>query len=73
MILKLYQDASSSRINFSKVKPYELEHIKIELTNQDKGVVEFSIKMPGVRVENSIFDNSNCEYLLGVTLRILRE
>ena len=34
VILKLYEDASSS--NFSKVKPYVLEHIKIELINQDK-------------------------------------
>ena len=34
--LKLYEDASSSEINFSKAKPYGLEHIKIELINQDK-------------------------------------
>ena len=28
VILKLYEDASSSKLNFSKVKPYGLEHIK---------------------------------------------
>ena len=28
MILKLYEDASSSKLNFSKAKPYGLEHIK---------------------------------------------
>ena len=36
VILKLYEDASSSKINFSKVKPYVLEYIKIELINKDK-------------------------------------
>ena len=34
--LKLYEDASSSKINFSKANPYGSEHIKIELINQDK-------------------------------------
>ena len=36
MILKLYEDASSPEINFLKANSYELEHIKIELINQDK-------------------------------------
>ena len=36
VILKLYEDESSSKINFSKPKPYGLEHIQIELVNQDK-------------------------------------
>ena len=36
VILKLCQDAFSSMINFSKVKPYGQEHIKLELINQDK-------------------------------------
>ena len=35
VILKLHEDAPSSKINFSKPKPYELEHIKIELVNLD--------------------------------------
>ena len=36
VILKLYQDASRSKIIFSKAKSYGLEHLKIELINQDK-------------------------------------
>ena len=36
IILKLYDDASSSKINFSKAKNYRLEHIKIEKINQGK-------------------------------------
>ena len=35
VILKLYKDASTSKINFSKVNLYGLGHIKIELINQD--------------------------------------
>ena len=34
VILKLYKDASSLKINFWKVKRYGLEHIKIELTRK---------------------------------------
>ena len=29
VILKLHEDASSSKIHFSKAKPYGLEHIKV--------------------------------------------
>ena len=36
VILKLYEDASSRKMNFSKAKTYGLEYIKIELINQDK-------------------------------------
>ena len=36
VILKLYEDASRLKINFSTARPYGLEHIKIELINQDK-------------------------------------
>ena len=36
VILIQYEDASSSKINFSKAKPYWLEYIKIEWINQDK-------------------------------------
>ena len=36
VILKLYEDASSLKINFSKAGPYWLEHIRIELINQEK-------------------------------------
>ena len=36
MILKLCEDASSLKINFLKTKFYGLEHIKIELINQEK-------------------------------------
>ena len=36
VILKLYQDPSRSKIIFSKDKSYGLEHLKIELINQDK-------------------------------------
>ena len=36
VILKLYEDKSSSKMNFSKAKPYELEHIKKDLINQCK-------------------------------------
>ena len=36
VILKLFKDASRSKINFSKAKHYGLEHIRIELINQDK-------------------------------------
>ena len=35
-ILSLYEDASSPRINFQKVKPYGLAHMKMELINQNK-------------------------------------
>ena len=35
-ILKLYEDAFNSKIKFQKLKPYRLEHIKIELMDQDK-------------------------------------
>ena len=35
-ILKLHEDAYTLKINFSNAKPYGLEHIKIELINQDK-------------------------------------
>ena len=35
VILKLYEDASSSKINISKAKPYALEHIKLELISKD--------------------------------------
>ena len=34
VILKLYEDASRSKINFSKAKPCGLNNIKTELTNQ---------------------------------------
>ena len=36
VILKLYEDASRSKIKFSKAKPYGLEHIKLELINKEK-------------------------------------
>ena len=36
LILKLYEDASDSKINFSKAKPYGLKHIIIEIINQNK-------------------------------------
>ena len=34
--LKLYEDASSSKMNFSKTRSFGLEHTNIELINQDK-------------------------------------
>ena len=36
VILKLYEDASRSKIKFSKAKPYGLEHVKLELINKEK-------------------------------------
>ena len=36
MILNLYEVPSSSKINFSKTKPFGLEHMKIQLINKDK-------------------------------------
>ena len=36
VILKLYENASSSKTNVSKLKPYMMVHIKIELINKDK-------------------------------------
>ena len=36
VILKLFEDASRSKINVSKAKHHGLEHIRIELINQDK-------------------------------------
>ena len=36
VILELYEDRSISKLNFLKTKAYGLEHIKKELTNQDK-------------------------------------
>ena len=35
VILKLYEDASSSKTNFSEAQQYGLDHIKIELINQE--------------------------------------
>ena len=34
--IQVFEDASRSKINFSKAKNYGLEHIRIELINQDK-------------------------------------
>ena len=61
VVLKLYGDASISKINVSKAKPYGLEHINIELINQDKWNEwsQFFIKILGVNFGNSIPDNSN--------------
>ena len=36
VILKLFEDASRSKINVSKAKHHGMEHIRIELINQDK-------------------------------------
>ena len=36
VILKLYEDASTLKINFSKAKPHGPEHIKIDMINQKK-------------------------------------
>ena len=36
MTFKLYEDASSSKINVPKAKPYGLEHVKVKLINQGK-------------------------------------
>ena len=36
LIFKLHEDASGSKINFSKAKPYGLKYIIIEIINQDK-------------------------------------
>ena len=59
VILKLYEKASSSKINFSEAKSYEL-HIKMELINHDKWIGHnFPIKILGVYFGNSILDNSN--------------
>ena len=60
VILKLYEKASSSKINFSEAKSYGLEHIKMELINHDKwNGLNFPIKILGVNFGNSILDNSN--------------
>ena len=58
MILKLYEDVSSSIRKFSKAKPYGLGHIKIESMNQDKRngmVTNYFV--------NSVIDNSNWDKL----------
>ena len=58
--LKLYEKASSSKINFSEAKSYGLEYIKMELINHDKwNGHNFPIKILGVNFGNSILDNSN--------------
>ena len=54
----LYEDAYSSKINFSKAKSYGLEHIKIDQQGQMKRS-QFSIKILGVNFGKSILDNSN--------------
>ena len=36
VILNLYEDAFTLKINFSKAQPYALEYIKIELIHQGK-------------------------------------
>ena len=52
IILKLYDDASSSKINFS-AKNYRLEHIKIEKINQGKWTGHnFSLKYLGLILVN---------------------
>ena len=60
VILKVFENACSLKINCSKVKPYELEHMKIELINP--GQMEWSqflIKVLAVNFANSILNNSN--------------
>ena len=63
MILRLYQDASTSMINFLKAK----EHVslwagayesRIHQPGQTEGS-QFSIKILGVNFDNSILDNFN--------------
>ena len=55
-------EASSSKTNLSKAKPYGQEHIKIELTNQGKwNCHNFPLKYLLVNFGNSILDNSNWE------------
>ena len=46
VILKLYEDASSSKINVSKFKPYGSWHIKIELIYQELILVILSSITP---------------------------
>ena len=56
MILKLNEDASSSKINFAKAKRYGLEYI------DQQGQMEWSQSsntIPGVSFGNTIFDKSN--------------
>ena len=60
MILKLYEDASSSKINFSKSQA--LWAGAYENRIDQPGQMEwpqFSIKIIGVNFANSILDNSN--------------
>ena len=61
MILKLYEDASSSKINFSKAKPCGLNNIKTELINQhqwNSNNILFNYLVL-ILVTLSLIDNSN--------------
>ena len=59
MILKLYENAVQ-RETFQNVKPYRLEHIKVELINQDKwNGHNLPLKNLVVAFGNSNLDNSN--------------
>ena len=56
-MLKLYEDASNSNINFLKAKPCRLEYIEVEsMTNAM--VTNFNQKL-GVNFYNSDLDNSS--------------
>ena len=62
MILKLYEDASSSKINFSKSQA--LWAGAYENRIDQPGQMEwpqFSIKIIGVNFANSVLDNSSCD------------
>ena len=55
MILKLNEDVSSSK-NFAKAKPYGLEHVKIELINQEKwNDHDFQFMLSGLSAQLSIW------------------
>ena len=55
VILKLNEDVSSSK-NFAKAKPYGLEHIKIELINQEKwNDHDFQFMRSGLSAQLSIW------------------
>ena len=60
MILKLYEDTSTSKITFSKARAYRLEHIRKELINQEKwNGQNISFKILIVNCDNSILNNFN--------------
>ena len=70
MILKLYEDASSSKINFSKTRTLKAGAYENRIDQPgQKEWSQFSIKILAVNFGHSIHDNSNWEKISHVIIK----